>query len=385
MPEYSTGNNRINRHSTSFYSLSTSSDIYLSSNTNHHNNNSFDSSYPPNGDISTELPNIKLLLIGDANVGKTAMILRFCHELPTRGQLRDLQYQKNYTSIIPATKHSKLPFRRRKIISSDGPKRDKKRYSSTDFDEFNNKNRRSLIFTNNYSSLFNEQIGSHDGNDIKYDNDDEVMLYTQSTIGVDIKTRLINIDSQFFNCTFWDTAGQERYRNALIPSLYKHCNGIILTYDITNYKSFQSCFETWLMESLKYLPREQLKRCRIYLIGNKIDLYPEREVTHQDILKSIFQVEKRLNVKIQGNFEVTCQWGEIIENIMNSIIIDLVSNGCYQDVNRTIANFKNILSNESEEEEDDSSFYSFGSNNVPEDKIVNLNKQKDPIPYSCCT
>ncbi|EJT41784.1 YPT11-like protein [Saccharomyces kudriavzevii IFO 1802] len=31
-----------------------------------------------------EPSNIKLLLIGDANVGKTAMILSYCHELMTR-------------------------------------------------------------------------------------------------------------------------------------------------------------------------------------------------------------------------------------------------------------------------------------------------------------
>lgn len=367
------------RHSASFYSLSTSSDIYLSQ------NNSIDSII----DHSNELPNIKILFIGDANVGKTAMILRFCNELPTRGQLRALNRSISpkspssspVTTISPQNNN----LLRRNIKHNNTKKKDKdkrKRYSSTDFDEFNK--RRSLIFTNNYSSLFNEQINEEEPTH-KFDNDDEIMLYTQSTIGVDIKTRLINIDNQFFNCTFWDTAGQERYQNAIVPSLYKNCNGIILTYDITNFQSFQDCFHIWLMESLKYIPREQLTRCRIYLVGNKIDLYPERQVTHQNILKAIYQVEKTLNVKIYGNFEVTCQWGEIIDNIMNSIITDLVSNGCYQHIRMKFNNNDKILPDAEEEVDTDEmeSFYSVGSEH---DKIINLT---DPLissqpEYSCC-
>lgn len=443
------------RYSTSFYSLSASSDTYLSSTATSPINTSLDS-ISFHGDFLTDLPNIKLLLIGDANVGKTAIILRFCDELPTKGQLRQLKRSRSLrNSIINNSsslslmnnKESKVELlnkksnRRRRLVGVGSSRmifndennvirnrwrgkgvelinenEERKRYSSTDFDEFNK--RRSLILTNNYSSFFNEQLRSQtataaESYDYKCgsddDDDDEIMLYTQSTIGVDIKTRLINIENQFFNCTFWDTAGQERYRNALIPSLYKNCNGIILTYDITNWESFQDCFQIWLIESLKYIPTDQLRRCRIYLIGNKIDLYPERQVTHQDILKSIYQVEKRLNVKIHGNFEVTCKWGEIINNIINSIIVDLISNGCYQDVKRkedmdnNYCNNKKILPDSDEEREDigmvqmkddtlegNDSFYSTSSvsynNNL--NSIIDITTPKrvetSQNTYSCC-
>lgn len=443
------------RYSTSFYSLSASSDTYLSSTATSPINTSLDS-ISFHGDFLTDLPNIKLLLIGDANVGKTAIILRFCDELPTKGQLRQLKRSRSLrNSIINNSsslslmnnKESKVELlnkksnRRRRLVGVGSSRmifndennvirnrwrgkgvelinenEERKRYSSTDFDEFNK--RRSLILTNNYSSFFNEQLRSQtataaESYDYKCgsddDDDDEIMLYTQSTIGVDIKTRLINIENQFFNCTFWDTAGQERYRNALIPSLYKNCNGIILTYDITNWESFQDCFQIWLIESLKYIPTDQLRRCRIYLIGNKIDLYPERQVTHQDILKSIYQVEKRLNVKIHRNFEVTCKWGEIINNIINSIIVDLISNGCYQDVKRkedmdnNYCNNKKILPDSDEEREDvgmvqmkddtlegNDSFYSTSSvsynNNL--NSIIDITTPKrvetSQNTYSCC-
>lgn len=465
------------RHSTSFYSLSASSDIYLSNTSVTSPINTSLDSISFHGDCLTDLPNIKLLLIGNANVGKTAIILRFCDELPTKGQLRRLKTSRGLKgSVVNRSLSSSSSTnneqnvtlrdikkdnrrigligaapvrvslhdggvnnnvirhrRRRKGFGLVNETEERKRYSSTDFDEFNK--RRSLIFTNNYSSLFNEHLkqdststtttaaaaASSNGYNYKYgynynededDDDDEIILYTQSTIGVDIKTRLINVDNQFFNCIFWDTAGQERYRNALIPSLYKNCNGIILTYDITNWQSFQDCFQIWLIESLKYIPTEQLRRCRIYLIGNKIDLYPDRQVTHQDILKSIYQVEKKLNVKIHGNFEVTCKWGGIIDNIINSIVVDLILNGCYQDV-RGVQNDdidysnsdhkKKILCDDSDEEKDiemvkvkdDSSHSTLSDNNnshLCKDKlttsVIDITKIKETetvqTAYSCC-
>lgn len=456
------------RHSTSFYSLSTSSDIYLSNTAATSPTNASLDSFSFHGDLLTDLPNIKLLLIGDANVGKTAIILRFCDELPTKGQLRQLKRSRSLRGSIinpslvtsplinkeqnvrlrSTTKNRRREFngatptgislndgdvegnvlknrrRRRKDFGLINETEERKRYSSTDFDEFNK--RRSLLFTNNYSSLFNEQLKQDpttttvvynnrynykyggDDDDDDDDDDDEIMLYTQSTIGVDIKTRLINVDNRFFNCTFWDTAGQERYRNALIPSLYKNCNAIILTYDITNWQSFQDCFQIWLIESLKYIPTDQLRRCRIYLIGNKIDLYPNRQVTHQDILKSIHQVEKRLNVKIHGNFEVTCKWRGIINDIINSIIVDLISNGCYQDVRGVQSddidysndNNRKILPDEEDNIEtirvkDDLSYSTSNGNNKDhhyDDKlstsIIDITKSKEmktpQTEYSCC-
>ena len=132
-------------------------------------------------------------------------------------------------------------------------------------------------------------------------------------------------------------------------------------------------------------------------MGNKIDLYQERQVTLQDILKYISQVEAKLNVKIYGNFEVTCQWGEIIDNIMNSIITDLVSNDCYQDVRGYNYYNKRVLQDDIEEhanveehdddddDDDNESFYSVG------DKIIDISEphgmttqNRESNESSCC-
>ena len=235
-------------------------------------------------DSLTDSSNIKLLLIGDAGVGKTAMILSYCDELPR----------------VPATKQGEGP--EPKVKSPVGKVKNiekRKRYSLNDFED---------------SSM---------------SEDSDFVINTSSTIGIDIKTNLVNIDNRFFRVIMWDTAGQERYRNAMISSLYKGSNGVILSYDICDFKSFQNCLNYWLTESLENIPN--LSKTKFYLVGNKLDLYGEREVTHEDVLQFISRIERDYDIKIWGNFEVSCKWEYVVERTFNIIIKDLVESGCYED------------------------------------------------------
>lgn len=43
------------------------------------------------------------------------------------------------------------------------------------------------------------------------------------TIGVDFKTKIINVDGNNVKLAIWDTAGQERFRT-LTPSYYRYFN-----------------------------------------------------------------------------------------------------------------------------------------------------------------
>ena len=58
-----------------------------------------------------------------------------------------------------------------------------------------------------------------------------------STIGVDFKIKSVQIDDTRIKFQIWDTAGQERYRN-IAQTYYKGAAGIILTYSVTDEKSF---------------------------------------------------------------------------------------------------------------------------------------------------
>jgi Ras-related protein Rab-8A len=54
---------------------------------------------------------------------------------------------------------------------------------------------------------------------------------------VDFKIKSVQIDDTRIKFQIWDTAGQERYRN-IAQTYYKGAAGIILTYSVTDEKSF---------------------------------------------------------------------------------------------------------------------------------------------------
>ncbi|EJS42109.1 ypt11p [Saccharomyces arboricola H-6] len=268
-----------------------------------------------------ESSNIKLLLIGDANVGKTAMILSYCHELMTRAEMSQSMRLRQ-----PQQQHRDMGLKKSVVNHRLSMKEKRKRYSSNDFEkEFKD------------ISYFSDKTSEFGSTDIDDDNShemadpNEIVIETRSTIGIDIKTNLVNIDNRFFNVILWDTAGQERYQNAIIPSLYKKTNAVILTYDITNAKSFQNCIEQWIVQALENFSSQDLSRARFFLVGNKIDLYKERQVTHYDVMQMVQEMQLKHGIKVSGNFEVSCKWVNVVERTMNMIILDLVENGCFEN------------------------------------------------------
>ena len=74
----------------------------------------------------------------------------------------------------------------------------------------------------------------------------------------------------------WDTAGQDKFR-AITKNYYKGSHGIILIYDITNPKTFQNITD-WVSQ----VREEASNNVVIYLIGNKIDLSNERNVSTEE-------------------------------------------------------------------------------------------------------
>ncbi len=71
----------------------------------------------------------------------------------------------------------------------------------------------------------------------------------------------------------WDTAGQERYKT-ITQNYYKGSAGIILTYSITEPKSFENIgsklyySERWVTQINEFAPKDVIK----ILVGNKCDL-----------------------------------------------------------------------------------------------------------------
>ena len=88
-----------------------------------------------------------------------------------------------------------------------------------------------------------------------------------ATIGVDFKTKVINIDNQEIRLKIWDTAGQERF-HTITTQYYKNADGVILVYDVTDSASYSKVRE-WVGS---IGTNTQQNNIGIILLGNKCDL-----------------------------------------------------------------------------------------------------------------
>eukprot|EP00929_Paragymnodinium_shiwhaense_P112608 TRINITY_DN80865_c0_g1_i1.p1 TRINITY_DN80865_c0_g1~~TRINITY_DN80865_c0_g1_i1.p1 ORF type:complete len:208 (+),score=48.38 TRINITY_DN80865_c0_g1_i1:60-683(+) len=97
-----------------------------------------------------------------------------------------------------------------------------------------------------------------------------------STIGVDFKTKHIQIRGQKLKLAVWDTAGQERFRT-LTSSYYRGAHGVILVYDCSQKATFEHV-KFWQDEVKKYSTNTEAIQM---LVANKVDL-PEQQVSREE-------------------------------------------------------------------------------------------------------
>ena len=99
------------------------------------------------------------------------------------------------------------------------------------------------------------------------------------TIGNEPYDKEIVINDENYSIRIFDTAGQERYKS-LSRNIIKRCQIIIFVYDITNRKSFED-LENWV----QIVEDNRGDNCLIGIIGNKIDLKEEMEVSEEEAIE----------------------------------------------------------------------------------------------------
>lgn len=117
--------------------------------------------------------------------------------------------------------------------------------------------------------------------------DDDFQEDHPCTIGVDFKTKIIDLDGKHLNLTIWDTAGQEKFRS-LTSSYYRGTQGIILVYDVSKKSSFEA-LNIWLKEIDMYSTYPDVIKL---LVGNKVDKEKDRAVSRDEGLA--FAREKKM-------------------------------------------------------------------------------------------
>ncbi len=96
-----------------------------------------------------------------------------------------------------------------------------------------------------------------------------------TTIGIDFKIKIINLDEKQIKLQIWDTAGQERFRT-ITKTYYKGAHGIMLTYDVTDENSFKN-IRNWVKQIEQ---NANTNVCRI-LVGNKCDR-EDRKISYEE-------------------------------------------------------------------------------------------------------
>ena len=117
--------------------------------------------------------------------------------------------------------------------------------------------------------------------------------------------------------TLFDTAGMECYNpRARINSTYfRRSRVIIFVYDISNRDTFDS-LSHWEDEALqKTVTRNNIDVVMV-LVGNKIDLEDERQVTHSRAL----QFAENFSIPDYLVFEVSAKTGEGVKPMFDEIV-----------------------------------------------------------------
>ncbi|CBJ32986.1 Rab8A, RAB family GTPase [Ectocarpus siliculosus] len=110
---------------------------------------------------------------------------------------------------------------------------------------------------------------------LRYANDSFSQTFI-TTIGIDFKIKNIDLDSKRIKLQIWDTAGQERFRT-ITTSYFRGAQGILLVYDVTDKKSFNS-IRNWVAQIQQHADVAVNK----ILIGNKCDMDEDREVSREE-------------------------------------------------------------------------------------------------------
>jgi len=131
---------------------------------------------------------------------------------------------------------------------------------------------------------------------------------TDSTIGAAYN----KVTFQGMTLNIWDTAGQEKFRS-IAPIYYRNAKVAIIVFDVSREinTSFKS-IDYWI---------KHLDECKIFIIGNKIDLVPEQPIDKYKQNK-IYYVSARDDVGITELFQ------EVVSYLM-------LSNSIQYDINKS--------------------------------------------------
>lgn len=89
---------------------------------------------------------------------------------------------------------------------------------------------------------------------------------TDSTVGVDYKSKVFSVNHVPITFEIWETAGQERFRG-ITGAYCRGAQAIAIVYDVTNWSSFQNCGMWW-----DFATKWDKDHTAFVLVANKMDM-----------------------------------------------------------------------------------------------------------------
>ncbi|CAL1568594.1 unnamed protein product [Knipowitschia caucasica] len=129
---------------------------------------------------------------------------------------------------------------------------------------------------------------------------------TTATIGIDYSVKTLSLDNMQIAMQLWDTAGQERYRS-ITKQFFRKADGVVVLYDVTVQESFKAV-RPWLI-NVQEAAGEGIP---ILLLGNKMDIAGEREVSFKEAENLAFENKVMF-------FEVSAYTGKNVEESLTHL------------------------------------------------------------------
>lgn len=126
------------------------------------------------------------------------------------------------------------------------------------------------------------------------------------TLGVDFHSKIVQIDEDTtIKLVLFDTVGHEGL-TSLRKRYYTGAHGAVVVYDVTNRESFEHV-KDWIEEVTDRCPNIE-----IVILGNKIDLEDQRQVT-------LDEAKKKWEPKGYMVLESSAKWGQGVEDVYTII------------------------------------------------------------------
>ena len=161
-----------------------------------------------------------------------------------------------------------------------------------------------------------------------------------TTVGIDFKVKTETINDKQYKLFFYDTTGQEKYKSIAL-NIIRNAQGIILMYDITNKKSFES-----IPDWIKSIRDSKGENFPMILLGNKLDKEDIRIISEKEGKEladeygiKFFETSNKTGVNVQeSGFALV---NEILKNKQNEMISNISKNSFSSKLSSQKASLKN--------------------------------------------